>query len=423
MKRKKVKWTIIGLIIFVTLIITGLKSEINAANDKGFIYGKITMVDDNSYTGQIRWGKEETFWTHIFNSTKLSNKNLKLLSRKDKKKLDRDSKSHNNSWFSDTFSIRISDFENEYNHVFATQFGNIKTMKILGRDEVEIELKNGDFIELEGGSNDIGTRIKILDIEMGEVDLKWRRIEKIEFMDTPSNLEYKIGEPMYGTVTTSEDSFTGIVQWDLEECVSTDKLDGESDNGDVSIEFGKIKSISKERRGSLVKLKSGKEIYLTGTNDVNNDNRGVAISVDGIGRVEVGWRDFKNVVFENNAKTSGKNYDAFVETKKLKGTITTIDDNNFSGLIVFDLDETLDMEILNGDIDRTEYWIPFNNIKNIKPKNSRYSKIELKNGKKLLLGKGQDVTDKNNGILIMKDKNDEDPQYISWDRIDVIEFE
>ena len=420
---RKSIFSLVGLFIFVTLIITSTSNEAKAATDEGFIYGKVTMVDDNSYTGQIRWGKEETFWTHIFNSTKLSNKNLEHLSRKDRKLLDKNSKSSSNSWFADSFSIRFSDYENEYNHVFATQFGNIKSIKILGREEVEVELKNGEIIELEGGSNDIGTKIKVLDTELGEIDLKWKRIEKVEFMETPSSLEYKIGAPLYGTVKTSEGKFTGIVQWDLEECVTTDKLDGDSKNGDVSIEFGKIKSITKERRGSLVKLHSGREIYLTGTNDVNSDNRGVAISVDGIGRVEVGWRDFKSVTYENNANTSGKKYDSFKETKRLNGKIKTIDDNIFSGIITFDLDERLDMEILSGMIDKTEFLIPFSNIKKIHPKNSSYSKVELKNGEKLLLGKGQDVTDRNNGVLVFKDEKDDEPKYIPWDRIDEIEFD
>jgi len=415
-------FSLIGLFLFVALIITGANTNANAATDEGFIYGKITMSDNSIYTGQIRWGREETFWTHIFNSTKLSNDNLKLLSRRDRKLLDENSKSSNRStWFS--FRIDFSSYQNEYNHVFATEFGNIKSIKILGREEVEVELKNGEIIELEGGSNDIGTKIKILDTEIGEIDLKWKRVEKIEFMQTPSSLEYKIGEPLYGKVVTSDGEFSGIVQWDLEECVSTDKLDGDSDNGDVSIEFGKIKSITKERRGSLVKLKSGKEIYLTGTNDVNNDNRGVAISVDGIGRVEVGWRDFKSVIFENRAKTSGKKYDDFKTNKNLYGQVKTIDDNLFSGIIIFDLDEGSGIEILNAQIDRTEYWIPFANIKKITPKNSSYSRIELKNGKKLLLGKSQDVTDRNNGILILKDKDDTEPKYIPWDRIDEISFE
>ena len=44
-----------------------------------FIYGTITTADNQKYTGQIRWGKEEAFWFDYFNSSKPTNDNLELL--------------------------------------------------------------------------------------------------------------------------------------------------------------------------------------------------------------------------------------------------------------------------------------------------------------------------------------------------------
>ena len=86
-------------------------------------------------------------------------------------------------------------------------------------------------------------------------------------------LDEKFGEPLYGKVETRGGTFEGFIQWDHDECLSTDELDGESEDGDVEIPFGRIRSIEKYRRGSLVVLETGRELYLTGSNDVDNDNQ------------------------------------------------------------------------------------------------------------------------------------------------------
>ena len=146
-----------------------------------------------------------------------------------------------------------------------------------GKRTVFLTLKNEDRMEVSGGSNDINAKINILDQEAGELTLKWNKIRMIEFMAVSRPLEKKFGEPLFGTVDTQSGQFRGFIQWDHQECVDTDKLDGDCENGDISIEFGKIKSIEKHRRGSLVTLHSGKEYYIYGTNDVNDDNRGIII--------------------------------------------------------------------------------------------------------------------------------------------------
>ena len=64
-------------------------------------------------------------------------------------------------------------------------------------------------------------------------------------------------------------------------------------DGNMAIEFGKIKSVERDGRGSLVILKSGRDFYLTGSNDVNHENRGIIVNIPGQGRVDIEWRDFR----------------------------------------------------------------------------------------------------------------------------------
>lgn len=384
-----------------------------AQNNQGFIYGKVTTVDDDVYQGCIRWNDEEVFWFDMFNSEKRGNPWLDELSREDRRVLEDE---HDDS-FSFIFS---SSWDEDFNHVFVCQFGNIRKINILGRDDVELTFKDGTAIDLEGGSNDIGTNIYVLDEELGEIKLKWDRIDEIAFMPVPSGVKNTFGKPIFGTVYTEKrDEFTGYIQWDHDERLSGDELDGDNRDGEISIEFGKIKSIQKDGNGSLVLLEGGREFKLRGSNDVNNDNRGIIVNVSDFGRVDIPWEDFEKLVLDPDHKKSGPSYNDFRMPEYLAGTVNT-DSESFSGMIIFDLDETLDFEILQGNLDDMKFMIPFRNIKSIEPKNYNYSKIELRNGKKILLGDAHDVTYDNYGILIMAD--DEDYKYVPMRYVELITF-
>ena len=69
---------------FITLLLLNPLMHVRAQSDAGFIYGKVTTIDDNTYTGNIRWGKEEVFWFDMFNSSKPGNENLRYLSAEDR---------------------------------------------------------------------------------------------------------------------------------------------------------------------------------------------------------------------------------------------------------------------------------------------------------------------------------------------------
>ncbi len=413
-QRQRVGYLLAGILFALYMLL--FSTLATAQDDRGYIYGKITTVDDKTYIGQIRWGKEETFWDDIFNSSKGKNPHLQHLKRGDYEHL-RNYRGEDSKW--DFWSI-WDDHYSSYAHSFATRFGDIKSITILGRDDVEIEFRDGQKMEFGGGSNDIGASLRVFDEEIGELKIKWNRIDRVEFMSTPKKLQNKFGDPLYGTVETSIGSFTGLVQWDHEECLTNDRLDGDSEDGDVSIPFGNIKSIERQGRGSLVTFKSGRELFLTGSNDVNSDNRGVIVKNPEFGKVKIEWREFEKVTFDTNNQNSGEAYTKYSNPLELEGTVTTINDQEFNGRIVFDLDEEWDYELLNGSDEEIEYIIPFRNIKSVRPKNFNYSTIELRSGRKLFLGDGQDVTDQNDGILVFRKKGD--PVYIPWPEVKEVVF-
>ncbi len=176
----------------------------------------------------------------------------------------------------------------------------------------------------------------------GVVDLDSLRIRKIELLPTPS-----LGAVpcrLHGTVRTRRGDFTGFVQWDREECVGPDELDGRAAEGELSlrldtiragerltgrlvydldesettetldapsrgvdytIPFGLIASIvppGREERGAQrarVILHDGEELQLERAGDLGERNAGMLIFVEGLRRPEyVPWTDVERVDFD-----------------------------------------------------------------------------------------------------------------------------
>jgi len=402
-------------VIVAVAIGATLAGPATAESDSGYLYGRVITVDGTAYQGEIRWGREETFWDDIFNTSKVENPNIDYLDDDEREDIER---RENRSWWGGSINIGSDD----HTHRFAVRFGDVRAIEMDG-DEVEVEFKNGMKMMFDGGSNDIGASIMVLDSETGRVKLKWDRVERVEFMDTPGRLDDKLGDPLYGTVETRHGPFTGLVQWDHEECLTSDVLDGDTRDGDMSISFGNIESI--EKRGnsrSLVTLRTGRELELRGSNDVDEDNRGIIVKDADYGKVKVMWKDFEKVTFESKSRTSGDAYASYGMPREINGRVRTSDGDTFTGRIIFDLDEEWDFEMLDGSRGETQYMIPFRSVARIIPENRKSATVELRSGKTIRLEKSQDVTRDNDGILVFADSRGDDPVYIRWEDVKEIEL-
>ena len=239
------------------------------ASDVGFIYGKITTRDGDTFVGTMRWGKQECFWDDLFNAQKDDNPWLRKIPKKYREK---------KSYYKyKVFGISIGEFGSiEGNHLFICRFGDIEKIKIHRRNRTTVFMKDGTEYEL-CGSGDLKVKIRMVDENLGKVKLDWDDLRTIEFMSTPKKAKTQ-GYRLKGKLKTREMDFEGYIMWDAEECLSTDILDGDSDRGDMEIEFGNIRSINRlSSRGCQVTLKDGREYDLRGTNDVNRENRGIYI--------------------------------------------------------------------------------------------------------------------------------------------------
>lgn len=380
---------------------------------QGFIYGTVITDSDEEYTGFIRWGKEEVFWHDIFNSVKTRNMKPTKPNVKD------------NGWNSIDWNISSiwKDSYAQSSHSFACFFGDISNMRIKRSERVDLTFKNGYTMEVKGGSNDIATTLRVHDYELGRIKLDWDDIDQINFFDAPLDAVPPYGKPLYGTLKTNKrQKFQGYIKWDLDERVGADILDGDNRNGSQKIPFEKIKILEKTdgNEALWVTFESGREIKIWGSNDCDDGNRGIAIYIDDVGSIEVDWDDFEILQFEDVAN-GGPAYREFEDGTNIEAEVITYDDGTFEGIIAFDKDELWNFELIDGNDDDFEYQIPVRNIERIVPKNRNYSMVYLRNGDELLLGDRQDVSNDNDGILLMTNTGKKS-RLIPWDEVDEIIF-
>ncbi|WP_420384689.1 hypothetical protein [Roseivirga sp.] len=412
----------LGIAIGVLIVL----STAQAQEARPFIYGEVETIEGDTYKGPIRWGSDEVYWVELFNATKTSNDFMRFLSKKEVEELNQQQGEGGSSWLGIDLGV-ISIWEDRFSrsqHQLDLQFGDIKSVEPSGRSKARITLKNGVIIEAGGsGYEDVGGSVVIYDFELGEFAIRWDRIKEVRFLPAPAGTKSGFGEPIYGVVNAGrKGTFKGLIQWDSDERFMDEILNGEDRDGKKDIPFKSIKSIAKKGNGVDVVLHSGRDFYLTGSNDVNRENRGVVVFNPEIGRVVVPWRDFYDLEIVEPEATWTMTYDDFPTSRGLSGTVVTIDGEEFKGLLAYDLDEAWEFEILDANDDDVSYQIPLRNVKNIIPKNYNYSSVILRNGTNLLLGGSRDVSDDNDGILIFTSKN-ADPIYVRWSKIDQVIFD
>lgn len=396
--------------LFLATCLAALPAD--AKDPQGVLYGKITTRSGSTYEGRLRWGKEEAFWGDHFNSAKENRPYVDKAPRRERQR-------EPIKIFGITIGLSWDEVHD--GRTLVARFGDIHKIRVRGDDEAVLVMKNGTEIEVDGGSNDLGGKVRVWDREIGEIDVRWDRIDEIELLPTPSDVTLA-EHRLFGTVKSKAGEFRGFIQWDQDECLSSDKLDGDSRDGEMSIEMGTIRAI--ERYGynrSKVVLASGREVVLEDSNDVDSDNRGIFVDDDRYGRVLVEWDAFERLDL-SDPETNGPAYGDFLPAKVLSGKVTGEDGQTYEGTIVYDLDESETWEILEGDHHDVRYHIPFGKIASIAPASHDSSRVVLINGEELELEDSADVGEAHDGVLILGAREGE-PVYLAWNKVRRIDFD
>jgi hypothetical protein len=389
-----------------------------AETHKGFLYGRITTTDGATYEGRLRWGGgEEAFWGDYFNGSKDENP---WVAHVPLERLPRESRPI------EIFGVAIAHRERQIDlgRPFMARFGDIAHIEARGTD-VRVTLKSGTAFDLDRFSaSDFDDGMRVWDGRRGVVDLDSLRIRTIELLPTPS-----LGAAPYrlhGTVRTRQGDFTGFVQWDREECVGPDELDGHTAQGELSLRFDTIRSIARRSRdSSLVTLLDGREIVLSDTREVGHGNRGIYVDDRRYGRVLISWDAFERVDFSPGG--SGPAYGDFPPGRPLTGSVTTRAGGRLTGRLVYDLDESETIETLDAPSEGVDYTIPFGLIASIVPpgreeRGAPRANVTLHDGEELQLERTGDLGERNAGMLIFVEGRRR-PEYVPWTDVEQVDFD
>jgi hypothetical protein len=137
------------------------------------------------------------------------------------------------------------------------------------------------------------------------VTVGWDDFDRLELLDEGEKYlltydRFEDPSPLYGVAYDEDgESYEGFIRWDDDETYTWELLDGEYRGVEIDVEFAQIAEIEKvSSRSCRVTMKSGNRFKLSGSNDVNDENKGIFITTEDGDEVELDWYDFDKVVFK-----------------------------------------------------------------------------------------------------------------------------
>lgn len=277
----------------------------------------------------------------------------------------------------------------------------------------------------------------------GSAQVEWRNLRRVEFARPPAGTRPRSAR-LHGTV---EDrfgrSFTGYVAWDSDEVLESEVLDGFDEDGkDHEIPFGDIASIERGLSGSRVVLASGDVVNLTGTNDVNRDNRGVRVFDPALGMIKVEWEEFGVLRFHPPADARG--YESFAggdggaraSARRLAGVVTTRQGEQIEGLIRWDAEHEWSWELLQGESQGAAFAVEFGSVTQVARREDDAIAVSLVNGRVFELSRDAESEGENRGLFVLPsvgvDAGDPDTSiasepvqwvYVAWEDFAAVRFD
>lgn len=210
-------------------------------------------------------------------------------------------------------------------------FVEVEVVQPAGRGAT-VTLADGESLELSG-TDDVSRAndgIQISDPGLGQVEVDWEELRSVRFHEPLVPAErssFDGGHPLRGTVVTASGrELTGRIRWDADEEHSWEMLDGVRDGVVFDVEFGMIGHIERFAAvdietegleagigfrveaaridGVRVTLRDGRVLELDGSNDVNDENKGIFVRPDAEAEsrepgdpewIMVRWEDFREL--------------------------------------------------------------------------------------------------------------------------------
>ncbi|MEN8374589.1 MAG: hypothetical protein ABFS34_04005 [Gemmatimonadota bacterium] len=227
------------------------------------LYGTLRTQEGHAFTGFIAWDSDEILTTDVLDG--------------DEKGRDRE-----------------------------IPFANIGSIQRFSSSGARITLANGEEIVLKD-SNDVdddNRGIIVADPQLGQVTVDWDEFLDVTFEPAPADAaprsRFDGGRRLRGTVETEDGrELKGTIRWDNDEEFTWEALDGEAAYVEMDIELGNVASIERlDDDSAQVTLHDGRTFEMSGSNDVDEHNKGIFVT-DAAGTVTMlDWEEFRVVRFD-----------------------------------------------------------------------------------------------------------------------------
>jgi hypothetical protein len=404
------------LLIFVVVLSSSFCLN---AEPEPIIYGTVTTENGDNFTGSIIWGKQESFLSDIFNAQKTKTTGIEHLSQQQLEELE-DHQPGPQVNFGDIQVTFKSFFGKDIEPPeFSVHFGAIKHIDIKANDFI-VTLHDGTLLISHGHADDLRATIHLKDSEGQAHSFELDELKRVTFQAAPVDA-LTWGDGIYGRLTTTSGVYSGRIMWDKDERLSHEKLDGSQNQKEYAIQFSDIASIEKNNDSSVVVLRNGKSLTLSGTNDVNSSNRGIRLDHPRLGRLEFSWDQFQKLVIEpvDVPWLSVDDYQAI--TKHLSGIVLLKNGQKHKfDQMAFDLNHQSNAELIHFKTKKLSQQLPLRLVKKITVIDSMSARLTLRNGDSPQAYGSHAVNHDNNGLLItQKGKH----QWLKWQDIQAIEFD
>jgi hypothetical protein len=407
----------IGLLLAVSAASSAAQTQ-----DPGRLYARVTTMRGRSFEGFIRWDQNEGHWTDVLDASK---RLPRRFYRQAEELAGRSASRDNDGWTVLGYRVGRDDDRWPLTASAAIRMGHIRKILVLDEDYALLTLKSGQEQELRKSSTDLGddNRGIVVDTQSeGRVELHWNDIDVVEFMPAPTGVGSSFGDRLYGSMETRRgQTFTGWITWDMDEIFGGDELDGQDSRRRRAIPFNQISQI--ERRGSsqaFVTLRDGESVALRGTNDVNDENRGIVVGDLGLGQIRVAWSEFASAKFFD-PPSSAFDYAHLDGGHHLTGTVHTVSGEALSGEIRWDNDEQWTWEVLDGQADGLDLDVEFGLIRSIERKSSQGVSVTLLDGRVFEMRGSNDVNEGNKGVFVTAPSGE--TRLVEWHDFQRVDFQ
>ena len=388
-----------------------------SAQPQAVLYGTLTLDDDKTVSGALRWNNRAQYWIHHMRGDYAEPFDLETVSEDvadaivehqpgPQLHLNDDVVIEFVKWFSDE---ELQEAEWKF------PFGAVDSVELLD-DHAEVTLTGGhQFRARKSGSLSGSIEIRS---QGGEIrDYEMSDIRRIELSEAPEDA-HVFPDLLFGTIHADGGTFSGLIEWDQDEIGVTEELDGDLPDGDdLSIEFGDIARIEKiDDDASRVYLKNDKSHVLDNSNDVDNENRGNVVH-DLSARRTFDWARFAAVDFQPVPQDWLPKRSDFAN-HVLRGTVH-FDDQSAGGNLYLDLAHQLTTAVASVEDNGLRVQAPLGGVRAVVRDNGRFS-LKLNDGSAVKGGASLFAGPSSGGVLI---RTGDTQKFVPWSKVSRIELE